>query len=80
MERPVVSDLTFPIHRAHARRERNPLIQQSLTAVHLACQSLLRDECNFSLAGGAQLPLTPEITMGFCKALDALADRDLPRV
>ncbi len=40
----------------------------SLTAVHLACESLRRGECSHALVGGAQLLLTPEPTIGFCKA------------
>ncbi|MEM6714347.1 MAG: SDR family NAD(P)-dependent oxidoreductase, partial [Cyanobacteria bacterium P01_C01_bin.147] len=44
----------------------------SLLAVHLACQSLRNGESNMVLAGGVNLMLTPEPTIGFCK-LKALA-------
>ncbi|MGK7875122.1 MAG: SDR family NAD(P)-dependent oxidoreductase [Xenococcaceae cyanobacterium] len=44
----------------------------SLLAVHLACQSLRLGECNLALAGGVNLMLSPEVTIGFCK-LKALA-------
>ncbi|MEM1290506.1 MAG: SDR family NAD(P)-dependent oxidoreductase [Cyanobacteria bacterium P01_H01_bin.162] len=44
----------------------------SLLAVHLACQSLRNGEANLALAGGVNLMLTPEPTIGFCK-LKALA-------
>ncbi len=40
----------------------------ALTAVHLAMRSLRNGECDLALAGGAQLNLTPEISIGFCKA------------
>ncbi|HET8646697.1 MAG TPA: type I polyketide synthase, partial [Vicinamibacteria bacterium] len=40
----------------------------SLTALHVACQSLLADECTLALAGGVQAVLNPELTIGFCKA------------
>ena len=40
----------------------------SLTAVHLAVGSLRRGECGVALVGGVQLVLTPEQTIGFCKA------------
>ncbi|MEP6914711.1 MAG: type I polyketide synthase, partial [Acidobacteriota bacterium] len=40
----------------------------SLTALHLACQSLRADECTVAVVGGVQLLLTPEPTIGFCKA------------
>ena len=40
----------------------------SLTAVHLASRALQNGECDVALAGGAQLILTPEVTIGFCKA------------
>ncbi len=39
----------------------------SLLSVHLACQSLRYRECNLALAGGVNLMLTPEATIGFCK-------------
>ncbi|MEO0349110.1 MAG: SDR family NAD(P)-dependent oxidoreductase [Cyanobacteria bacterium P01_A01_bin.15] len=44
----------------------------SLLAVHLACQSLRSGECNLALAGGVNLMLSPEVTIGFCK-LQALS-------
>ncbi|MEB3360478.1 MAG: SDR family NAD(P)-dependent oxidoreductase [Synechococcales bacterium] len=44
----------------------------SLLAVHLACQSLRNGEANLALAGGVNLMLSPEPTIGFCK-LKALA-------
>lgn len=57
----------------------------SLVAVHLACQSLWRQECTLALAGGANLILEPEQGLGFskmgllspdgrCKTFDASAD------
>lgn len=39
----------------------------SLLAVHLACQSLRNGESNLALAGGVNLMLSPEVTVGFCK-------------
>jgi acyl transferase domain-containing protein len=39
----------------------------SLLSVHLACQSLRSRECNLALAGGINLMLTPETTIGLCK-------------
>lgn len=39
----------------------------SLLAVHLACQSLRNGESNLALAGGVNLMLSPEPTIGFCK-------------
>lgn len=57
----------------------------SLVAIHLAVQSLRRDECSMALAGGVNLILGPDITIalsksrmmapdGRCKAFDAQAD------
>jgi acyl transferase domain-containing protein/acyl-CoA synthetase (AMP-forming)/AMP-acid ligase II/acyl carrier protein len=57
----------------------------SLVAVHLACQSLLRGECDVALAGGVNVMLAPDLTITFsqarmlspdgrCKAFDADAD------
>ncbi|MGE3911971.1 MAG: beta-ketoacyl synthase N-terminal-like domain-containing protein, partial [Chloroflexota bacterium] len=57
----------------------------SLVAVHLAIQSLRNRECRMALAGGVNVILTPETTMGMsrarmmaadgrCKAFDAAAD------
>ena len=45
----------------------------SLVAVHLACQSLRNRESNLAIAGGVNLMLSPEVTIGFCrlKALSA---------
>ena len=57
----------------------------SLLAVHLACQSLRSVECNMALAGGVNLILAPEASIGLsrmralapdghCKTFDAKAD------
>lgn len=57
----------------------------SLVAVHLACQSLRRGECDLALAGGVNLILGPEAHIAFtkarmmapdgrCKTFDARAD------
>mgnify|MGYP005843895779 CR=1 FL=1 len=57
----------------------------SLVAVHLACQSLRSGESNLAIAGGVNLILRPELTIGFskltalspdgrCKAFDADAN------
>ena len=57
----------------------------SLLAVHLAIDSLRRDECRVAIAGGVNLMLTPDLTVVFsqarmlspdgrCKAFDAGAD------
>src|SRR6476661_666374 len=40
----------------------------SLVAVHLACQSLRSGESMLALAGGANLVLRPEPSVGFCQA------------
>jgi acyl transferase domain-containing protein/acyl carrier protein len=40
----------------------------ALTAVHLACASLRAGECEIAAVGGVQILLTPEPTMGFCRA------------
>jgi acyl transferase domain-containing protein/NADPH:quinone reductase-like Zn-dependent oxidoreductase/SAM-dependent methyltransferase/acyl carrier protein len=57
----------------------------SLVAVHLACQSLRRDECRLALAAGVNVMLTPDMFIalsrasmlarnGQCKTFDASAD------
>ena len=40
----------------------------SLTAVHHACESLRRGECQAALAGGVNLILTPDLHVAFSKA------------
>jgi acyl transferase domain-containing protein len=63
----------------------NTACSSSLVAVHLACQSLRLNECDFALAGGCNVMLTPTTSIaqsqammhspeGFCKAFDASAD------
>ncbi|MDJ0595861.1 MAG: AMP-binding protein [Pleurocapsa sp. MO_226.B13] len=46
----------------------------SLVAVHQACQSLLHGECNFALAEGVNLILTPQLTLTFSEAQMMAAD------
>ena len=57
----------------------------SLVAVHLACHSLLRGECDLAVASGVNLLLSPELSITFsqagmlspdgqCKAFDASAN------
>jgi acyl transferase domain-containing protein/SAM-dependent methyltransferase len=57
----------------------------SLTAVHLACQSLRAGECDLALAGGVNVILAPQMHIGFsrahmlapdgrCKTFDEAAD------
>jgi acyl transferase domain-containing protein/SAM-dependent methyltransferase/acyl carrier protein len=40
----------------------------SLVALHLACQSLLRGECDFAIAAGVNLLLSPELSVTYSKA------------
>ncbi|HEY4303069.1 MAG TPA: beta-ketoacyl synthase N-terminal-like domain-containing protein [Gemmatimonadaceae bacterium] len=40
----------------------------SLVALHLSCQALRSGECDFALAGGVNLILTPELNINFSKA------------
>lgn len=44
----------------------------SLVAVHLACQSLRSKESNLAIAGGVNLILSPEVSIGTCR-LQALS-------
>jgi acyl transferase domain-containing protein/thioesterase domain-containing protein len=46
----------------------------SLLAIHLACQSLLQGESDLAVAGGVNLILAPDVSIGFCK-LRALSQR-----
>jgi len=46
----------------------------SLVAVHLACQALRTGEIGLALAGGVNLTLRPELTIGFSKARMMAAD------
>ncbi|MFC7387135.1 beta-ketoacyl synthase N-terminal-like domain-containing protein [Sphaerisporangium rhizosphaerae] len=61
----------------------------SLTAIHLACESLRRGECSAAIAGGVNLILHPAHLVGlsastmlssdrFCKVFDAAADGFVP--
>ncbi len=46
----------------------------SLSAVHLACQSLRNGECNMALASGVNAILNPEVSINFSKAQMLSAD------
>ncbi len=46
----------------------------SLVAVHLAVQALRNRECDLALAGGANLTLSPEVTVGLCRMKAVAAD------
>lgn len=46
----------------------------SLVATHLACTSLRNGECNLALVGGVHVLLTPDATIGFCRAGTMAAD------
>ncbi len=46
----------------------------ALVALHLACQSLRRKECDMALTGGVNLMIAPEITISFSKANLMAAD------
>src|SRR3990167_1600793 len=39
----------------------------SLVAIHQACASLRKGESSLAIAGGVNLMLTPDLTIGFCK-------------
>lgn len=40
----------------------------SLVAIHQACQSIRDGECEMAIAGGVNLIINPDITIGFCKS------------
>ncbi|NEQ41779.1 MAG: type I polyketide synthase, partial [Okeania sp. SIO3I5] len=40
----------------------------SLVSIHLACSSLRNQECNLALAGGVNILISPESTVGLCKS------------
>ncbi len=46
----------------------------SLVAIHLACRALRARECDLALAGGVNLILAPEITVGLCRMKAMAAD------
>jgi len=39
----------------------------SLVTIHLACNSILNNECKMALAGGVNIMLTPDLTISECK-------------
>lgn len=65
---------------AYAFNLQGPVMQvdtacsSSLLSVHLATQSLRSGECNLALAGGINLMLSPETTIGLCKMRALTAD------
>jgi acyl transferase domain-containing protein len=40
----------------------------ALVAIHLACESLGRGECEIAVAGGVNVLLSPLVTIGFCQS------------
>ena len=46
----------------------------SLVAVHLACQSLRNKECGLAIAGGVNLILMPQPSIGWCQAKNLAPD------
>ena len=46
----------------------------SLLTAHLACQALRARECDLALAGGVNLILAPEVTIGLCRMRAMAAD------
>jgi acyl transferase domain-containing protein len=46
----------------------------SLLCAHLACQALRNRECDLALAGGVNLILAPEVTIGLCRMRAMAAD------
>ena len=46
----------------------------SLLTAHLACQALRNRECDLALAGGVNLILAPEVTIGLCRMRAMAAD------
>jgi acyl transferase domain-containing protein len=67
---------------SHALNLQGPTMQvdtacsSSLLAVHLACQSLRSGECNLALAGGVNLMLSPDVSVGLCRLQALTRDRD----
>lgn len=67
----------------------NTACSSSLVAIHLACQSLVRGECDLALAGGVRVFATGKVYLalgnmgmlaadGRCKTFDAAADGFVP--
>lgn len=52
----------------------NTACSSTLVAIHMASQSLLQKECDVALAGGANLILTPELSLVFGRANMLSAD------
>ncbi|MEO1374089.1 MAG: type I polyketide synthase [Cyanobacteria bacterium J06635_10] len=77
--------LAYTLGLQGATMQLDTACSSSLLAVHLACQSLRTRECNMALAGGVNLILSPEASIGLsklkalskdgrCKTFDAGAD------
>jgi acyl transferase domain-containing protein/acyl carrier protein len=65
---------------AYALNLQGPVMQldtacsSSLLTAHLACQALRNRECDLALAGGVNLILAPEVTIGLCRMRAMSAD------